>query len=313
MSSPRVSILIPVYNRKKYIAECIQSALDQTFTDHEIVVVDNASDDGTWEICQQFSALDSRVRVFRNAENIGPVRNWMRCAQQARGEYSKILFSDDLLEPDCIARMLQPFEIPGMGFVFCASQIGESKEKSTIAYWARNDTVISSKKYLSLLLNDSAPRSPGAVLLRTKDLIKNLYFDFPTATPQRFDHHGAGPDLMIMILTLENYSKLTWISTPLVFFRAHEDSFSISNSNNEVIMSYTSIIAYHLHKKSSNFRWLYYLAWTWLTIVRNHKLWINPIVFLRTNEGKGSITEILISMLFMPALFMKIVINRISR
>jgi len=75
---PKVSILIPVFNRKDYIAECIQSALDQTFTDFEVVVVDNASEDGTWEICQQFAANDQRVRIFQNDTNIGPVRNWRR-------------------------------------------------------------------------------------------------------------------------------------------------------------------------------------------------------------------------------------------
>lgn len=135
MNSPRVSILIPVYNREKYIADCIQSALDQTFHDFEIVVVDNASNDGTWEICQEYAARDNRVRIFRNASNIGPVRNWIRCAQEARGEYSKILFSDDLLEPDCIERMLQCLDgRSDVGLLFCAARIGEDKQNAKMAY-----------------------------------------------------------------------------------------------------------------------------------------------------------------------------------
>ena len=77
--SPRVSILIPVYNREALIGECIQSALFQTFTDFEVIIVDNASTDNTWGICQRFAEQDKRVRVFRNEKNIGPVRNWRRC------------------------------------------------------------------------------------------------------------------------------------------------------------------------------------------------------------------------------------------
>lgn len=290
---PQVSILIPVFNRNKYIAQCIQSALDQSFTSYEIVVVDNASDDGTWDICQQFAVSDPRVRVFRNEKNIGPVRNWIRCSQEARGEYSKILFSDDLLEPDCIASMLQPFKNPDVGLVFCAARIGESKEKSVIFYLAKSDSLINQKRYLSLLLHNQAPVSPGAVLLRTKDLIKNLYSSFPTATPRPFKNHGAGPDVMISLLTALAYPRVAYISNPLVFFRAHPESFSVSNVNSEITKGYTSAISYYLRYKESWFLWIHYLARSWITNVRQRRCWISPRLFLRKNEGVGSLTEIL--------------------
>jgi glycosyltransferase involved in cell wall biosynthesis len=302
MNSTKVSILIPVYNRSKYIAECIQSAWDQTFTDIEIVIVDNASDDGTWEICVKYAALDNRVRIFRNKTNIGPVRNWIRCAQEARGEYSKILFSDDLLEPDCVAQMLQPFDNLEVGLVFCAARIGESKEKSVIAYSVKSDSLIAQKKYLSLLLHNQAPVSPGAAMLRTIDLIRNLHTNFPTATPRPFDRHGAGPDVMIMLLTVISYSKVMCISTPLVFFRAHAGSFSISNTNNEVSMGYTSAIAYYLRKNESWYCWVNYLMRSWLSNVSNQRRWINPITFLRSNEGHGSFFEVFVGMAIMPFL-----------
>ena len=61
------------------LADCLKSALAQTCGDLEVVVVDNASTDGTWEVCREFAPVDSRVRIFRNPENIGPVRNWQRC------------------------------------------------------------------------------------------------------------------------------------------------------------------------------------------------------------------------------------------
>ena len=97
---PTVSILIPVFNREEFLPDCIQSALSQKYTDFEIIVVDNASNDRSWEIAKDFALNDSRVRVFRNDVNVGPVRNWQRCLDEATGEYAKFLFSDDLMLPD---------------------------------------------------------------------------------------------------------------------------------------------------------------------------------------------------------------------
>lgn len=293
---PKVSILIPVYNRKDYIVECIQSALDQTFKDFEVVVVDNASDDGTWEVCQQFSAKDHRVRVFRNDTNIGPVRNWIRCAQEARGEYSKMLFSDDLLELDCVERMIEPLENSDTSLVFCAARIGESKEVSVIDYSRKGRSSLDQKEYLNLLLYGRAPKSPGAVMLRTKDLIKNLHTNFPTATSRQFDRHGAGPDIMILLLTSSSYRSVIYISDPLVFFRTHSESFSVSNVNNEVTNGYISAISYYLRQKESWGLWINYLARTWLSEVGRHKSWIDPVLFLRANEGLGSLLELLVGL-----------------
>ena len=59
MNSPLVSILIPVYNRQDLLPVCIESALAQTITDLEVVIVDNASTDKTWEVCQKFARQDS--------------------------------------------------------------------------------------------------------------------------------------------------------------------------------------------------------------------------------------------------------------
>ena len=88
---PLVTIHIPSYNRKALLIPCIESALAQTFTDIEIVIVDNASTDGAWEVCQEFAARDSRVRIFQNEANLGPGFNGLRCLAESRGQYAKIL------------------------------------------------------------------------------------------------------------------------------------------------------------------------------------------------------------------------------
>lgn len=292
MNVPKVSILIPVYNRGDFIAECIQSALGQTYTDFEVVVVDNASDDGTWEICQRFAAQDHRVRVFRNDTNIGPVRNWKRCADEAKGEFSKILFSDDTLEPDCLAEMVPKLEGPEVALVYCAARIGKSKEQADIAYSLGKPARLSSTRFLNLVLWGDAPVSPGAILIRTKDLLANLHYDFPTVTSRPFDKHGAGPDVMISLLTAENYPYVAHLPTPLVYFRAHAGSFSIGNLNCQVPKGYTSAISFYLKQRRGRFIWLRYLARVWLGQTKANRKWINPKTHLLEYEGEGSVGEL---------------------
>jgi glycosyltransferase involved in cell wall biosynthesis len=290
---PKVSILIPVFNRKGYIAECIQSALDQTFTDFEVVVVDNASDDGTWEICQKFASLDKRVRIFRNESNIGPVRNWIRCAQEAKGALSKILFSDDCLEPNCLSEMVPKLDDPEVALVYCAARIGKSRDESSIAYSQADSSRLSSSQFLNLVLSGKAPVSPCAVLIRTDDLLKNLHSQFPTSTHRHFEKNGAGPDVMILLLTSHNYPYVANISMPLVYFRAHAGSFSIENSNNDVTKGYRSAIALFLIRNHGRQRWIYYVAKSWLGQMKFDRRWRNPRSYLIEHEGSGSLSEVL--------------------
>ena len=294
MSIPQVSILIPVFNRKDYITECIQSALDQTFTDFEVVVVDNASDDGTWEICQQFAATDQRVRIFRNESNIGPVRNWARCAQEAKGVLSKILFSDDCLEPNCLSEMVPQLDDSGVSLVYCSARMGATKAKSFIAYSRTSSGRLSSRQFLDLVMSDAAPVSPGAALIRTKDLLQNLHTQFPTSTPRQFDKNGAGPDVMVLWLTSSDYPYVVNISKPLVFFRKHGGSFSVENTNNDVMKGYQSVIALFLIENYSRQNWLDYLARAWLQQMLFTRSWRNPVGHLTEFEGRGSLFEVVI-------------------
>lgn len=292
LQQPTVSILIPVFNRENYISECIQSALNQTFTDFEIVVVDNASNDGTWDICQQFSALDPRVRIFRNNSNIGPVRNWMRCTQEARGEYSKILFSDDQLDQNCLSIMLAALDDQDIAFVYCAASVGPTRELSSVAYSVTGQSRLNRNEYLSRVLRNDAPSSPGAILIRTSDLTKNLHCKFPTSTQRPFERHGAGPDLMISLLTTINYKYVKSIAEPLVFFRSHADSFSIINTNNEVTKGYRSVISFFLKSNYSRGLYLNYVSFIWLQEMFSSKKLINPSLFLTEYEGRGTSDEV---------------------
>ena len=103
---PKVSVAIPTYNGALYLEECLESAVNQTFSDIEIVIVDDCSSDETLEIAGRYARLDNRVKVLCNKTRLGLVGNWNRSIQYSTGEWIKFLFQDDFLYDNCIEIML---------------------------------------------------------------------------------------------------------------------------------------------------------------------------------------------------------------
>ncbi len=101
-----VSIGLPVYNSERFLDETLDSLLGQTFADIEIVVCDNASQDGTEAIIRRRAARDGRIRYHRNPRNIGAIRNYNRTIALAQGEFYKLGSDDDLLAPTYIETCL---------------------------------------------------------------------------------------------------------------------------------------------------------------------------------------------------------------
>lgn len=241
IQSPLVSILIPVYNRENYIAECIESALAQTYPNIEVVVGDNASSDGTWIICQQFAAKDKRVRIFRNDQNIGPVRNWLACVAQARGDYSKILWSDDLIHPDFIKKLRPLLDDLTIGFVYSAvsvfqNSIGEIRAQ---LYTKLTTGIYHANVFMEgAMIGEGFPASPGCALFRTIDVRKNLLLDIPNRVDSDFSMHAIGNDLLLYLLTAAEYPKFAIINEPLAYFRAHQESITMSAPAGKIPLHY---------------------------------------------------------------------------
>jgi glycosyltransferase involved in cell wall biosynthesis len=106
-SSPRISIGVPVYNGEKFLAETLNSLLSQTVEDFELIISDNASTDGTAEICRSYAARDRRVRYIRNETNIGACANCNSVFRRAVGEFFKLNMADDVSHPQLLARCLE--------------------------------------------------------------------------------------------------------------------------------------------------------------------------------------------------------------
>lgn len=95
-----VSICIPAYNNAGYIKKTITSILNQTYRNIELIVVDDKSTDDTVAVLE--SIEDTRLRIYKNEENLGMAGNWNRCLSLARGEFIKLICADDLLDANAI-------------------------------------------------------------------------------------------------------------------------------------------------------------------------------------------------------------------
>jgi glycosyltransferase involved in cell wall biosynthesis len=228
---PLVSILIPVYNREDVIIDTLESAINQSYKNIEVIVVDNKSTDNSFKIISDFSKKYENIRIFQNEENIGPVRNWLKCLEKAKGEYGKILFSDDLMESDFLEMALPYMKNNKIGFVFSSALIGPTKDQSQIWYkWKNESGVYPINSFVNdALIGKNIPASPGAAMFRMKDLTENLLTDIPSPSFHDFDLYGAGPDLLLYLMPCLDYSHVAFINKPLVFFRNHNNSITMKN------------------------------------------------------------------------------------
>jgi len=98
---------MPVYNRDKYVGASIEAHLNQTYSDFELVITDNASTDHSEEICRAYAAKDSRVKYYRNRQNLGAAGNYKRCFELSAGEFFRWTPSDDLVSPNLLQRAVE--------------------------------------------------------------------------------------------------------------------------------------------------------------------------------------------------------------
>lgn len=104
MPPPKISVCLDVYNYAEFLPRALESVLGQTFTDFELIVADDCSTDGSFEIAKTYA--DARIRLIRNSENLGMVRNRNVALRAARGDFIKPLHADDFLcAPDALAKM----------------------------------------------------------------------------------------------------------------------------------------------------------------------------------------------------------------
>ncbi len=213
----KVSVCIPNYNSSAYIGNCIQSVLAQTGVEYEVIVFDNASDDGSWEIIQSFR--DRGIKSFRSDRNCGMAVNFNRALGEANGEYIKLLCSDDLLESSALelqSRFLD--EHNDISMVTCATRL-----------------IDSSGHAFATVQRFPTPVILNAMDLRAGALIYGNIIGEPSAVLFRRDSWlRAGPfqDGLITLIDLDMWFRLSsqgrigYLPLPLCRIRRHRQSMT---------------------------------------------------------------------------------------
>jgi glycosyltransferase involved in cell wall biosynthesis len=210
--TPKVSIGLAVFNGEKYLREAINSILAQTFTDFELIISDNASTDSTEEICRDYAAKDSRIRYYRNVNNIGGANNENRTFLLSRGQYFRLAAHDDVLAPELIEKCVEVLDADTK-VVLCYSTIITIDENSRhIAILDRDmaSSIKPHKRFLELVnCNHNCETSYG--LIRADILRKtDLQLNYPDSD-------------RTLLCELSLYGRFYRVSDPLFYKRCHPD------------------------------------------------------------------------------------------
>ncbi len=170
-----VSIIIPVYNTSKYLRECVDSVLNQTYSDVEVLLIDDGSTDGSSEICDEYVKQDERIKCF-HIENGGVSRARNVGLKNVRGDYICFLDSDDYYAGSYVGSMIEAVKEQNADVVICnhydVNEQGEFLYASDITEGYISKEVLYQKIFLSGEIG-------GFIFnkMYSADLIKNIYFN----------------------------------------------------------------------------------------------------------------------------------------
>lgn len=215
---PLVSIVTPVYNGQKYLAECIESVWAQTYERWEYIIVNNRSTDATLEIAQDYARRDPRIRVHTNPEFVNSSANHNIAFRQIspEGKYCKVVHADDWLFPECLGRMVEVAERhPTVGLVASYALKGASLKCDGLPY---PSPFLPGREICRLTLRGDLYvfLSPSTVMFRS-DLIRRRGMFYNEA------YIHADTEACFDVL---QHSDFGFVHQVLSFVRTHEESVS---------------------------------------------------------------------------------------
>lgn len=156
--TPKVSIGMPVYNGEAFLRRALDCLLEQTFSDFELIISDNASTDATPSICEGYAARDSRIVLFRQKENMGPTWNFNFVLSKARADYFMWAACDDLWDKNCLAQYVSILDNNDTAnLVFCNYHTYNHITGAKDRYYVMPSVSGSSKTRLLIRIMDSTP------------------------------------------------------------------------------------------------------------------------------------------------------------
>lgn len=203
---PLVSIVMPNYNGEKFIADSIESVLNQTYKNWELIIVDDCSKDTSWKIISKYVKKDKRIKAIQNKKNLKIYKTRLAGIDKAKGEYYSVLDSDDIFKITKLKKQVDFLEKnPGYGVVGCDNIIiNEKSDKIGTRIYPHT-----SKEILKTCIKKN-PFANSATLSRM-NLIKKFKYDLSLS-------NSADYDLWLNILKV---SKGANLKEPLLKYRVY--------------------------------------------------------------------------------------------
>lgn len=244
---PTVSVIIPTYNREHLLPRAIKSVLEQTFSDFEIIVVDDASTDNTKKIIEDFQKKDKRIKYIKHKKNKGESEARNTGIKNCRGKYIAFLDSDDRWLPLKLEEQLKHFKKPNVKLVTCwAFIIDEHSNKKNIY-----KTPFYKKPLPKILEKNYILSSPSSVIIK-KEIIKDIsFFDSRIKFGEDWDYWikiiKKGYNFFVVRKPLlEYFFHQIGANNLLSFKKKAEDFLIILENHREVFLNNPKIYARHL-------------------------------------------------------------------
>ena len=216
---PLVSIVMPVYNSSEYLNDAVKSILSQSFSDFELIIIDNLSTDSSLDIVDEFKANDDRIVVIRNKENKGLIYSLNLGLRISKGKYIARMDADDKSLDSRLGKQLQLMESDNLDICGCHYMVIDEKDKVF-------DVVINplSSKYLLLWLCGDVPFAHGSVMLRKQFIIDHdLQYER--------DQYDLIEDMSLWLKFYQHDAKFSNVDEVLYVYRRYGSSLSSLNKN----------------------------------------------------------------------------------
>lgn len=219
LDEPLVSIVTPVYNGEKHLAECIESVLAQTYSNWEYIIVNNCSTDHTLEIAMRYAGVDPRIKIHNNAVFLSiydNLNNTMRQIAPA-SKYCKPVHADDVIFPECLARMVEVAEAhPTVGVI--GSYGSNGRDVLWDGLLSYRERIMSGRDVCRAVLLEGIYifGNPTSTMLRS-DLVRGRESFYNAANPN--------PDAEVCFELLQD-SDFAFVHQVLTFQRMHDESQS---------------------------------------------------------------------------------------
>ena len=215
--TPKVSVLMPVYNGERYLREAVESILNQTYSDFEYIILDDGSSDSTGSILDEYAARDRRIVLAHNETNIGIARSLNRGLELARGEYIARMDADDVSLPGRLAAQVVFLDAhPEVGVLGTAARLSDQKGILGREIRFPVDHVLLRWR---LCFFKNPINHPTVMMRKTRVLMVNGY-DPNLDTAQ--DHN--------LWCRLSGVTRLANLSDVYLYIRAHEDNISLKKA-----------------------------------------------------------------------------------